>query len=66
MSDVTFGRVVSGRSALDYSLQHVVGPSVGFVPVRVMFDSMPSMKEAQAAVQAHTGELRDNSGRWES
>ena len=51
-SDIVFGRVVYGRAALDHSFQRVVGPYVCYVPVRVTFDGTPSMKKAQAVVQA--------------
>jgi hypothetical protein len=51
ISEVTFGRVVSGRSALNLDLQEVVGACVGLVPVRIAFDRVPSMRTAEAAVQ---------------
>lgn len=51
-SDVTFGRVVSGRSSLDNQLEQVVGACVEFMPVRVRFDGDYSLKAAQRAVQA--------------
>ncbi|EME46921.1 non-ribosomal peptide synthetase-like protein [Dothistroma septosporum NZE10] len=51
-SEVTFGRVVSGRANLDHNLQRVMGACVEFMPVRVKFGDAPSsMQKAQETVQ---------------
>lgn len=45
-SDITLGRVVSGRSSLPPSLQDVFGPCINFVPLRVQVDRNVSHKTA--------------------
>ncbi|KAK3675254.1 NRPS [Recurvomyces mirabilis] len=51
LSDVVFGRVVSGRSVLGPELQNVMGACVGWVPVRVQFSGAPSATKARSSVQ---------------
>ncbi|KAI1110457.1 acetyl-CoA synthetase-like protein [Nemania sp. NC0429] len=50
-TDVVFGRVVSGRSAVPTSLQDVVGPCLNRLPVRVNFTSDKSKSELLASLQ---------------
>jgi amino acid adenylation domain-containing protein/non-ribosomal peptide synthase protein (TIGR01720 family) len=38
-NDVTFGRLTSGRAALDSEFQDLVGPGVNLLPVRVKFQT---------------------------
>ncbi|KAH8599075.1 hypothetical protein B0O99DRAFT_504970 [Bisporella sp. PMI_857] len=40
--DVTFGRITSGRAALDDEFQDLVGPCTNIVPIRVRFPDGPS------------------------
>jgi aryl carrier-like protein len=49
-SDITFGRVVSGRSALPPHLQNVFGPCINFVPLRVQLDQNISQQQVLHSV----------------
>lgn len=49
-SDITLGRVVSGRSSLPPSLQDVFGPCINFVPLRLQVDKDVSHKQALHSV----------------
>jgi amino acid adenylation domain-containing protein len=49
-SDITFGRVVSGRSSLPPSLQDVFGPCINFVPLRIQVDKEVSHEQTLHSV----------------
>ncbi|KAI9167870.1 Nonribosomal peptide synthetase gloA [Paramyrothecium foliicola] len=50
-SDITFGRITSGRAALDSKFQNFVGPCVNIVPVRVQFTNDDSAINASSVLQ---------------
>ncbi|ETS83888.1 hypothetical protein PFICI_05764 [Pestalotiopsis fici W106-1] len=49
-SDVTFGRLVSGRAMLPVHVRDTIGPCVNIIPVRVTLDSEFSWQQASASV----------------
>lgn len=49
-SDITFGRVVSGRSTLPPNLQNVFGPCINIVPLRVQLDQNATQQQVLDSV----------------
>ncbi|KAK9778105.1 putative Carrier domain-containing protein [Seiridium cardinale] len=57
-SDVTFGRLVSGRAMLPFPLRDTAGPCLNIIPVRVRHDSEHPLKNALKLVhQQHIDSL---------
>ncbi|KAI8626692.1 hypothetical protein F5Y19DRAFT_218284 [Xylariaceae sp. FL1651] len=50
-TDITFGRLVSGRQGLPLNCQTLVGPCTNQIPVRVQLDRASSPREMLAQVQ---------------
>ncbi|RYP44173.1 hypothetical protein DL768_009343 [Monosporascus sp. mg162] len=49
-SDVTFGRLVSGRAMLPFHLRDTVGPCLNIIPVRVLLDVQRPMSNTLKSV----------------
>jgi hypothetical protein len=49
--DVLFSRLVSGRQCLPTSCQHIVGPCINIVPVRICIDRDTNLRELLHKVQ---------------
>ena len=56
-SDVRFGATVSGRTAPVHGIEHVAGPTIATVPVRVRFDWGQTVQSLQQQVQHQAIEL---------
>ncbi|KAK8085892.1 hypothetical protein PG997_007163 [Apiospora hydei] len=56
-SDVRFGATVNGRTAPIQGIEHIVGPTIATVPVRVRFDWDQTVQSLQQQVQQQAVEL---------
>lgn len=50
-SDVVFGHTISGRNAAVKGIEHMVGPCLNLVPVRVRFDESQTARDLLGQVQ---------------
>ncbi|KAK7991221.1 Nonribosomal peptide synthetase 13 [Apiospora saccharicola] len=56
-SDVRFGATVSGRTAPIHGIEHIAGPTIATVPVRVRFDWDQTVQSLQRQIQQQAVEL---------
>ncbi|KAK8115446.1 hypothetical protein PG984_011948 [Apiospora sp. TS-2023a] len=56
-SDVRFGATVSGRTAPIHGIEHIAGPTIATVPVRVRFDWEQTVQSLQRQIQQQAVEL---------
>jgi amino acid adenylation domain-containing protein/non-ribosomal peptide synthase protein (TIGR01720 family) len=56
-TDTVFGMIVSGRDAPVHGIEHMVGPTIATVPVRVSLENKQSIPEYLAMVQSQTTDM---------
>ena len=59
-NDVVFGATLSGRSGPVAGIDHILGPTITTVPVRVRFDLNSSPAQLLEAIQAQAHEMIDH------